>query len=100
MTAEDVETNNVDGHRARRSSAEARYAYDIAVAAHHAVEPEARIIADLDVSDDLSAFGEKNTPTDFRFLPLVLVQHRGLWLKATTLAVFGDIINGCFGSSS
>jgi hypothetical protein len=87
------------------------YANDVAVATDDAVEPETGIIPDLDVTDDLSALRKKNALADLRSFALVLVQHPTPHLlaarcractrfrsfrKATTLAVFGDIINGCF----
>ena len=48
---------------------------DVAVTADDAVEPEARIIADLDVTYDLRALCNKHPLANFRSFSLVLVQH-------------------------
>ena len=51
---------------------------DIDVASDHAVIPDAGVVADFDISDDLSALGYVNPLSEFRPLPLVLMQHRQL----------------------
>jgi Radical SAM superfamily len=54
------------------------YANDVAITADNAVEPEARIIADFDVTDDLGALGKENVLADFWSFSFVFVQHPNL----------------------
>jgi hypothetical protein len=52
---------------------------DVAVTTDDAVEPEARIVADLDVTDNLRALGKEDALANFRPFSPVLVQHLDLW---------------------
>src|SRR5881396_209661 len=61
-------------------------ANEMNVAANDAVVPDAGMVLNLNVSDDLGAFRNVNSLSQLRPFALILVQHSTLRIKTTTLA--------------
>src|SRR5262245_762 len=68
------------------------------IAANDAVEPHARMIANLYIADDLGALSDEDAFSQLRPLSLVFMQHPGPPGKRTTLAERGQIIQGRYRS--
>jgi hypothetical protein len=63
-------------------------ANNVHISTNHTVEPNAGVIADFHIANNLSAFGNVNPLTQLRPLSLVLMQHRRLLDKTSKLTEF------------
>jgi hypothetical protein len=61
---------------------------DVHIASDNAVEPDAGVVADFHIPNNLSAFGDVNPFSQLRPFSLVLMQHRQSPDKTSKLAEF------------